>query len=450
MEKIKIKHILITLVIIYLALVMLTPNKLVGDEVFYYNQAQHIKQFELVDFDRTQPYGYSLFLALSIFENLYYLRFLTALLLILTLYFLYLLIKQKRDEKTAKITTIIVGTTFMFVNYSILLFTESIYLLSTLASIYYLEKSIKTKQNKHYLLLTLSLILVLQIKIAGLVNLFVLVTYLLVEKRKEINTKIISSFSLSIISLIPYIIQTNALFLQEKIFSHNFFLNILEYYYLIDQIGLVAFILIITSLLFYKPKENEKIFIYFAALYALILVLSQTYWIDRHILPTYFFVVIIASIGLCQKPITKLKKIIIILLILTNIFYMSYIPKTDGSSFYTEIPKGCINPQVYIGSEPINQPYFSQEARTFQNYKTNFYFNQTNMTIFISYVSDQVTSFVLNDKDLTQNISVLSFEDNIINVEVNQSYHNLSFLIMNPSNIGGFGQLLICEESVFS
>ena len=49
---------------IYLYLVYNAPSFLSGDEVFYYDQSNHLRQFEFVNFSNTQPLLYPFILSL--------------------------------------------------------------------------------------------------------------------------------------------------------------------------------------------------------------------------------------------------------------------------------------------------------------------------------------------------------------------------------------------------
>ncbi len=455
LKKISPALVLTTILIINILIVLKTPYILTGDELFYYDQAQKIKQGEFAYFDNTQPFAYPLLLASIPSDNVLFLRMLSPIIFVIGLYFLFKITEHMMNKTAGLLTITIAGLAKFSLQISTLMLTEALFVLTASASMWFFIKTISEDKNKNFIYLFFWLSLAIQTKITNLVIPFAFLFYLIAYEPQKFNVKITSTIILSILSLAPYLILTKGKFLLEKVMIEN--TRILPSGFLVVTTAVfyftIPFVILLAYLLFfYKAKNQEKLFTTLAFLYIVFLIASKTILYPRHMYPFFFFLIPLIVIGvLNQKKIIKtIGFILIFIFIIINVATIQNLPEFEGNNYFFEVPENCVEIKELTTNQGnnITLPYFEQPSRSIVTYSTTFFTKVPLNTMSISY-ADEHTLYLTIDK--TKYIDGIPYGDpekttNLDLDYLNPGYHTLNITILNIQNIGGIGQIIFCED----
>ncbi|PIN81612.1 hypothetical protein COV13_00710 [Candidatus Woesearchaeota archaeon CG10_big_fil_rev_8_21_14_0_10_32_9] len=448
------------LLILYFFIIIKTPNVLTGDELFYYDQAQNIRGGTLSYFDNTQPFGFPLLIAGLGTDNIMLLRLFNAAIFIIGLYFLYKITAHLSNKSAGLLALLIAGLAKFSVQTSTLLLTEPLFVLTTFAATWYFIKTLDDNHTKNYLFLGFWLILAIQTKITNLVLPIAFALYILAYTPKKFTFKFITTLTISLASLIPYLILTQGKFLVEKIALENteilpdplFFIVSTIFYFTIPFIILILF-----TAFFYKLESKERILTTLALTYLVLLFVSKTILFPRHLFPFFLFVLPLISISIIkQKERLRIIGLIIVsLFLIINIVTLPQLPEFDDNNYFFNVPSNCIqlkNFEIQTG-ENITLPYFAQPTKTLYKYTTTFFSDIPLDVISLNYADDFVAQLTLDRTDYVQGLlsgTSYSSKNFYFNNKVSPGYHTLSISIINSINIGGLGQVLLCEDKTKS
>jgi len=445
------------LFIMYVFIIIKTPYVLTGDELFYYDQAQNLKYGTLSYFDNTQPFAFPLLLAGMGTSNVIILRLINALIFVIGLYFIYKITKHFSNNSAGLLAILIAGLAKFSVQTSTLILTEPLFVLTAFAATWYFIKTLEQDTPRNYVLLGFWLILAVQTKITNLVLPIAFTLYILAYTPKKFTFKFLTTIIISLASLIPYLLLTKGKFLIEKVAIENtkilpdpvFFVISAIFYFTIPFVLLVLF-----TAFFYKIEEKEKILTTLALSYILLLFVSKTILFPRHLFPFFIFIMPLISISIIkQKERLKILGLIILsLFLIINIVTLPQLPEFEENNYFFNIPNNCIELKDFMiqTGENVAPPYFAQPTRTTYSYSTTFFTPVPVDVLSISYADDFIQKVTLDNKEYLPNIDFvgsnyairfLRFEE-----KLQPGYHKLNIVIENTQNIGGIGQVLLCED----
>lgn len=443
------------LFLIYTLIIIKTPQVLTGDELFYYNQAQNIKQGTLTYFDNTQPFGFPLLLAGFLTDNIMLLRILNALIFTIGLFFLFKITAHLSNKTTGFIAILIAGLAKFSIQTSTLILTEPLFVLTTFASIWYFLKTLESNETKNYLYLGFWMILAIQTKVTNLVIPVALTLYILAYNTRKFNYKLLITIGLSLLSFLPYLILTKGKFLAEKIIVDNLQIIPNPLLLIISTIfyfTIPFFIMILFTAVFHEFREEEKIFTILSLTYIILLLASRTMLFSRHFYPFFIFLIPLISISITkQKEIIRIIGFIILaMFIIINIVTIPQLPEFEGNNYFFNIPNNCIELKDFTTQtgNQVSLPYFEQKSMTVTTYKKTFFSDKPLNVLSINYVDDYVLNLNIDGYDYISKEPVSNpLQTSTFYLDtIPPGYHSLEISVINMQNIGGMGQVIICED----
>ncbi len=457
LKKIKGWHIAVLAFIIFSAFILVNVESgtLTGDEVFYYFQAQNLKEGKLVWFEYTQPIFTPLVLALYPFTDPVILKILfSALLFSLSALVLYLLARKVVNQEVAVIASLIFILHRATINMSGWLYTEALFVLLLLLS-FLLFYDIYRRDNEKwwkYIALGIVIGLAIQTRVIGfIIPLFFIVILLLEKWRKLFGKKVIASFVIAGLITLGYIFTNTLNFLSEK--SGGLFLlsNLKSLYDIAPKYLTLPFIILFVISLFLKHKDEERFLLYFIVYYLLLLFL-----ISNIFFPRYLYIIIpFASIFIAKLFFEKGIKYVAIVLFVVLIGYTIYsapnLPGTLSQNYYVQAPEGCEEIKEFTYScrghgfeAKVSLPLFDMPVGADCNLRTDFELAENKSYIYIGYIDDYGTVFLDGSWKSIQTRDM--WVPTILAQNLSKGNHSVSIDIHNGINIGGLGQVLLCDE----
>ncbi|MEM3122391.1 MAG: glycosyltransferase family 39 protein, partial [Candidatus Pacearchaeota archaeon] len=429
--------------LIYIILILKSPNILSGDEIFYYDQAKHMKDFELVNFENTQPFAFPAFLALLWTENVYILRIANAFVFCIAFIFLFKITEKIASRKTALIAILILGFSKFTAQYITTLHTEGLFVLAMLASIWYFLKLFEDKSWKNYLLLALWLSITLETRITGLAFLIIFPAYLLFFHRKHLNFKFILAIFIAATMFVPYWIHTGGKFFFEKAFVTRgeyeesiFALTELPSHVTIFFIGLLAFVMFS-----YHVKDKMQLFLFSSIIYGIFLLFPETILFTRHFFPVFVLLIPIVADAIVQQKNKILYGIGILLFIaflISNIRIIPSLPKFYHQAYYIEVPETCKELNEFtVNGIPRKLPYFSQPSGSWEKYTISFLIDKKYNYLVLEYMDDELIDAILDENSIKSNFYSAQYSRQVANMVFLPGNHTLEITVRNSFNIGG-------------
>ncbi|MFT4304393.1 MAG: ArnT family glycosyltransferase [Candidatus Woesearchaeota archaeon] len=439
--------------LIYSVLIFNAKPILSWDEPFYYYQAQSLRDGNFVNFQNTQPIAYPLILSLFNTNNIIFLRLLSSIAAVLGLYVLFLLVKELFNNKIAFFSVLLLGSSKLFVHFAVTIQTEAFLFLFMMLSFYFFFRVLKNKKISDYIYLGIFFGLSIQTKVQALIIPLILSGYLIYNSPKTFfSLKYFYALLISLIIFIPYFLIGGINFLHEKVTISRGIsgMGLMSMIALLSYLTIYFFILLFLCLIRLKISGHKRLFYLFPIFYIIVLFLPATIIFSHHFFPILpFLLVIIVSHFFDEK--NKLFRVIsfvmVILLIFSNARVISDLPRYHLNSIHVDIPDDCINfKELYINNTiPIKLPIFDQPSYSYVSYYTNFTLLESKGYMIFNYLDDHIKNVSINDNIITE-IWFAGSGLFIIAKEFGPGEYNLSFEIENVYNIGGIGQLLICDN----
>lgn len=459
---------------------------LYGDETIFWDQAQKISQGKFVNFENTQPLFFPLVLSLFL-KDLFLVRFLNSFLILASGLILFFIVRKNFNNFFASIALFLFLSYLFSIHSAITLYTEAWFTFFLLLIFLFFEKFKKGENNLFLIFYGILLGLLLQSRVTGIWVLVFLFFYLFFQKTLK-KTHFISFFTALFIFL-PYFFLGGLKFLQEKgnLFSITSLENLLtfflsqifnSFYYLFP---ILPFFLI-GVISYFKTKEiNPTIKFHFSfILFGLVLGLMITVQFSRYFYLIFPSIIILSIFGLKESFIflkTKFNKVFVFFLIFLSLslfFFFSvrveqlYSPqKFYQQRYFLKIPSFCqeiknfylvknIKPKpgeeileikLAEKKEKIELPFLNQPSFSLYLYFNEIKINKNYNFLVLSYLDDNSILF-LNQKEIGSTFDPWRGHIFEIKIEKEKNYL-LSLLIYNSINIGGIGQVLLCQEKPF-
>ncbi|MFH8120187.1 MAG: glycosyltransferase family 39 protein, partial [Candidatus Aenigmatarchaeota archaeon] len=387
---------------------------------------------------------------------------LNALISSLTIYLLFVFVEKKLGRSAAQISCLIYGFHPITILVSVLLFTDSLFILFTILSFLLYEKLLKNDKNQDWLLLGFIIGLGMQSRITGLILPFFFLLCALWDRK---FIKILPTLIIAFLIFLPYPIFTNLKFLREKsevhlsryIFDWSFF-----EFFSIPYLGLIGIFLFfsLTFIGILHLIEGKFLrYIIFSLLYIISLVYTSDHLYPRLYLPLLPFFAM--GIFLTFEKVKKTGKIILNFLILFLFFYILLsIVNCIGIFFSIKTPDFLFSHAPYYLVAPenctllmknwlyefenvssfIDLPKFDQPSHTTANYTLRFVANQSYNKIM--WKGDDHFSLYLDNKFLG-NYGGLELQTS--ETKINEGEHTIRIEVHNDINVGGIFQVMVCK-----
>ncbi len=436
-----------------------TPhNALVGDEVFYFFQATKIKSLEFVWFNYTQPPLYTVILALFP-ANIILLRTVNTVITTLSLVLMYL-ITRGSGRYIRLLSVFITLITPIYISTTIHLYTESLFLLLLMLLIFFYSAYYKNPQNNN-LLVSCGLLCLALIVTRSVTPIFLLVLALAVCINVVINKKPRRLLILALVAL--------AIGISPLLFSGGFTINKLttppparlhdciKVYAILGIPLLTLYLASLGHFVIKKKKYTE----HEQGLLLLVHIMILGYTLSFPFFKDYFPRYLMVLIPLMYLTITfflfktnryfaLIAGIVLVLVAITN--FSSYLTTPNAeydNRYYLTTPKTCVeitNWQYSCGNQQqaIRLPFFAVPEYSWCNFSAKYTANDANNTLVINYMSD----FAYVNIDTTQVGKADSiFHTNLIPFMQSISSHTVTLIVRNEDNIGGIGQVMLCDQN---
>lgn len=456
-----------------------SSNRLYGDEVFYWFQSRAIREnFQFVNFQNTQPLLFPLIL--SFFNSLNLARIFNSFLIILSsIIFIFYLLENLEIQKEKVLFYISVILLLFFVSpftifFALSLHTEALFTLFFILALLLFPKVIRVLEIKFLIIFGLILGLAMQTRITGLFLFFYFLFYLLITRQFKLNHLI--SFIIAILIFLPYLSIGGLSFVEAKasptLALEDFTLTIINRLYQGLYFWWPFLILIFLGILEIFKTNNDfgKFHFWFALSFFIFSIFIPIFF------PRYWFILLPSFIIFIYFGFQKLNQLfgervyILIPLFLGLLLLQGYTDLNNKAlilpnlyyknQYFLRLPSDCFEIKELIAvprneNENLRQfakislPYFEQPVNLPLEYF--FYFNskKTYNFLVLNYVDDQYSLAINGEKivDLKDGLwEPQLFEYRFLKDQPN----TVNILVINHSNIGGIGQILICQENPYS
>ncbi len=461
----------------YLIFTWLSDDRLYGDEVFYWFQSRAIsEQGKFVNFQNTQPLLFPL--VLSLFDSVNFGRVFNSLLIVLSsIIFVFYLLKNLEINKENKLLFGVMSLFLFFISpfttfFAISLHTEAIFTLFFILSLLFFSYCRKNQSFKNLILFGIFLGLAMQARITGIVLFIFFLLYLILSKK--FKPRHLTSFIIALIIFFPYFILGGLQFLGTKgpltnLALEDFTLMIVNRSYQALYFWWPFLILIFLGI-FYILKTNNKFGKFHFWFIALLLIFNI---LTPYSFPRYWFIlvpslVIIICFGF-KKLIQVLKgKVYLVLILFLGLFLLQgytvlkakalALPNLYYSNqYFLKSPPDCFEIKeslVVLRSEDastftkVSFPYFEQPPDMIFEYILSFIPEKNYNLLVINYVDDEYALAINEKKIINWGGNVWGAQ--LIEHEFSQDEQAfINILVINHLNIGGIGQILICQKNPF-
>jgi len=423
-----------------------SPDLLFSDEVFYYFQAVNISHGDFVWFDDTQPYFYPLFLSIFALVNfdVTLMRFSSAIFLSLASILLFVIVRRKFSFKESLLSFalfIFLGETIF---YSSLLYTEALFIFLMLAGYFFYSRYIETEKKPDYYAFILILSLSFITRTAGFFLIIVYTAHLLMLKRHYD----LRGFIVPFVFFVPYILLGGMNFIFEKTINA---ISVSDYFDFYRGVLIYSFFFAFLALISFSNSDSRTKLLKFSVLgYFLAMVLSSSILYHRYLFVAVPALVILISLFFFQLE-NKTGKFVFAAFIILNFafacFYVyNYSFPADVNKYYFE-ESGCYNVESLYSScegKYISLPYFSQSSGSSCDYSFEINAESGYSEFVFGYPSNGIELYV--DNKLVFDCSSGQIGPAFFPFNLAAGQHEINFTITNPNNIGGLGQLLLCNR----
>jgi len=471
-KKVNIYVVLGFLFIFYLAVIGTLPSDLLDDEVFYYTQAQNMRDGELLYFENTQPLLYPAILAVTFSDNIFILRILNAIIMMGALFLLYKVAKQYFSESVSLLTICLVGVNIFTVTLATRLFTEGLFLIFMFLAFLSFDRLQSKPTLKEFILFGVWMGLAIESRTVGVLLPFIFFLLLFTKNipklfPKRIDYRYIYALGVSLLLLVPYLLAGGKKFIIEKLSADS--ISYFAFWKYNHEIVVSLFVILpIVLLIFLVPvfingkySKYHK-FLWLAVFYAIPVYILVFPLFRRHFFPSLVLLLMLVAYGV-EILLVKLKKSRVIsyllyAIIIGILIYSIIIPFTKPFNFYrlqyiNPVPDYCIdigngwNYSDNFTKEVIDFPKFDQlgtgnlYAFKFAHYNKTITIDEEYKYLIIGYVSYWGEIFA-NDKKIGE---IIIDDVNIIDFNETGTI-DLYMHIKNNINIGGVGQVLLCKK----
>ena len=469
-EKIKGWHVALFSFIVFSLFIVANadPGILTGDEMFYYFQAQHLKEGEFFWFNHTQPPLTSLVLSIFPTANPIVLKVgYAALFLSLSCGVLFHLSRKIIGQKAAVVAALLFTLHKATLTMAGLLYTEAMFIFLLLLSflIFYKLYFEKDQKTMTFIFFGMVMGLLLLTRVVGLMVPSFFLLFLLIQDYRLLRHRYWLSFLIAGAALLLYFPLGTFSFLQEKSGSSMIFQNItgamkLSTYYLTWSMVLLLLLAFISTIS-QKERDQEKTIAVFMVYYLLFLSAVTTLFFDRYLFVLIPFGSILAAKMLWQGRVKYIAGALMILTLAFTIHAAPHLPETFSQNYYLEVPSGCLDVSRFdyvcghssiapTGIAPtsivpttITLPLFNLPPGQSCTLETNILLQEEYSYLYLVNLDDRGEITIYEDN--------LSIQGNIYNSLIipkalSEGPHHLRITITNDNNIGGIGQLLLCRD----
>lgn len=136
--------------------------------------------------------------------------------------------------------------------------------------------------------------------------------------------------------------------------------------------------------------------------------------------------------------------------IIINIVTIPQLPEFEGNNYFFNIPNNCIELKDFTTQtgNQVSLPYFEQKSMTVTTYKKTFFSDKPLNLLSINYVDDYVLNLNIDGYDYISKEPVSNpLQTSTFYLDtIPPGYHTLQISVINMQNIGGMGQVIICED----
>ena len=423
-------------------------DKIYGDEVFYFHQALKIREGKFMNFQNTQPLLYPLFLSLFINASPFFLRLLNVFLLIISLVLLFYY--SKRFSNLALLVVLVFGFNSLILLLTSTLYTEILFFVFLFLSFIVFENIKNSKKILPWIGFGIILGLACQTRVTGLILFMFFLFYILLKDKFQFHHFL--CFLTMFLVLLPWFLVGGWNFLIEKQIGSYFDIvgpikSILKYWWPLTPFLFFGFYTAIK-----QKKEDLNMILLFCLVCMVILISFTGVMFERHFSIVFPFLSIISIIGV-EKIINKnykkaIKIIVFVFLIFLLGFYIFFSFKNFktpdqvySQHFYLKIPDNCIEIKKWeVDGKMIELPVFDQQGEKI--YSTTIKLDKNYSKIVLLYADDygrlniNNTFFNFNDP----------FVPKVFKFDFVEGIWRIELMINNVINIGGIGQVLICQD----
>jgi 4-amino-4-deoxy-L-arabinose transferase-like glycosyltransferase len=428
---------------------------LTGDEVFYYFQAEHIKNGEYVWFEHTQPVLMPFLLSLYPGLKLVYLRiFFSGLLFGVCALLVFELGKRVYGWKSGVLASLIFILNKESVNLAGWLYTEGLFVAFMLASFLVFYEIYSGKRERwRYLALGVFMGLGILTRVVGFILPVFFSVFLVFKKRRLFDRNFVFSLIVSGVLALVYFLFGSFTFLKEKSGGVYLFNNLVGFLYGFWGYFGVFFLGLVFLGFFSKRYKKEGMFLYFVLYYLVLLMLVSNMFLVRYLYPVVpFLSLFVSKLGDEKGVLKKLFFVLVIGYFLVSFMMAWGLPKRLSQNYYLSLPEGCDEIKEFRFScyggdkvEDVELPYFGMPVGSFCRFEGNFSLDEDKNYLYIGYIDDFGTLSLDNFSIRTKDV----WEPTIVNKKIVRGRHSIRVDVTNNFNIGGLGQVLVCREMDF-
>jgi hypothetical protein len=424
-----------------------SPN-LLGDELFFYFQAQAIKQGKFIWFDNTQPMVFPLFLSFLPPANIYILRFSSIIFACIDVMLLYALGRRFFSASAGLLAGLFLLVHFETFRTNFLLFGEPLALMLCLIVFWYfakiLEQSTHTSSDPWFLGLVLAIFSLT--KMQGLIFAGFFILALIVARKITIREAAFIGIPIIIFQL-PYQLLHGATAISDKMAPSYLSVLYFPIWEFFKEQGLATALL--TAVAIFGPKRTK---LGWSISWLIIWLLLTTAVTDRYPFPRHFvllmpFIALNAAQAFWQSQ--SQERILLGLLCLFYIGQNAYTDLTKQIEFgnrYVLNPQGggCLEISTMhnaCSDTEAKLPDFSIPSGRTCRYTADFEHEPGQFELRVNYLDDSGDLFVNqsrfhHDSPYSAAIHRVTFEK--------PGLQHLEIEVYNYIAFGGIGQVLIC------
>jgi len=438
-------------------------DRLTGDEIFYYFQAQHLRDGEFVWFADTQPYLYPLFLALTFFDDVTALRMANAAVMALAAVFTGLLGARIAGRAGFWGAFLLFGLHPRTLQLGTSLFVESLFMLLQ-AAVFLAYDAWQGKEKPAWLSslgLGILLGLTLECRPVGFLLLPPLALEATLRHGRKAIPHLFLMFSVAVLFILPYGVFHAHIFLGEKI-GETSGRVLLRLWALLHEapgyLGLPVLVLLLGGaawrLRIYRRPLVRFLFLY-GILFFTVIVLFDRYIFLRHLYP---LIMPLACLTVAPLPFLSARHRTLFMGCILGVACwevgagLKLQPVVYSNNYlFVSDPETALDVrdfEVIEGPEAgrnVSLPYFSQPNDSRVAYRAVVDTRHGYEAVVVSYAADYVKVRV-NGVVVQPGHEGSPFKPLVIQVPLPAGRHVFDVEIRNEDNIGGMGQVLLATK----
>lgn len=450
------------------------PQVLIKDEIFYYFQGKALEKFDFIWFENSSSFLLPFSIAILPIDNITALRILNALLMALSIYFFAKFVQEYVGALITGFSVFLIAINYQIIDVSHLLMSEPLYFLFLFLFLRSYLSSFSTKFTviRQGVLAGFSILA----RVSGLNLLFFLAAHVLLTLKKENQRSITEVLKIGIISLVmvvPFLWITDFRTLLNKtagfVGTGNRISMLLDvvwrFFAPVQLIYAVSFLFALRGIIV-RRNTIVNSFLLFIFVFFVTLLFSGAYIFERYlVIPvTFFYVILFYGINhLFESRMNRyVATSLLFLIFASGSLYNLFQKEAPYNMYYLNLPsKSCTELNEFRAGSSLeyrSTPDFSVPPGSQKTYM--FIFNIKEKSdlksdlrkdqLVLSYISDSVDVKV-KWKGLTvfrqYQPSAWSrpYVFDLSEIPGDRKYE-LKLLIKNEWNIGGIGQVLLCDR----